>query len=362
MRVVPLRTDQVSDVTLPSETHLRDEPPVATQLGTLVDHTELAIIAIERTRMPMVVTDPQQPDNPIVFANRAFLNDTGYPADEVIGHNCRFLQGPDTDPETVNRVREAIAAKKEITVEMLNYRRDGTTFWNQLFITPITEDTGKLIYFFASQLDISEERRARDLSTRENILLREIDHRAKNALAMVQGIVRLSRADDPRDYSRSVQGRVDALAQAHAILSDHEWRDVPLGRIVTAATAPFGAARTSSDGPALDIAIAQVQPLVLLFHELLTNAVQHGGLSAEAGTVALKWRTEGDNVIIELSETGGPPPPDDRKSGYGMKMVDAFVGRQLRGTVERGWHRRGLTTRVSFPANGAMPKAAAGAY
>lgn len=310
----------------------------------------------------MVVTDPHQPDNPIIFANRAFLKGTGYPVEEVIGHNCRFLQGPGTDPKAVNEVRDAIAAEKEIAVEMLNYRRDGTTFWNQLFVSPITDDTGKLLYFFASQLDISEERRARDLSTREHVLLREIDHRAKNALAMVQGIVRLSRSDDAANYSRSVLGRVDALAQAHVILSDHEWRDVPLGRIVASATAPYGATRTSSDGPVLHIGVAQVQPLVLLFHELLTNAAQHGGLSAEAGTVALKWQTEGDNVVIELSELGGPPPPDDRKPGYGMKMVDAFVGRQLRGTIERGWHRRGLTTRVSFPAKErpVMPRVEAG--
>lgn len=299
--------------------------------------------------MPMVVSDPQLPDNPIVFANQAFLDQTGYTADEVIGRNCRFLQGPDTDRAGIAQIRAAIAAERELTIELLNYRRDGTTFWNRLLLSPITNDEGQLLYYFASQLDVSEERRARDLAEHEHILLREIDHRAKNALALVQGIVRLTRADDASAYSRCVQGRVDALAQAHIVLSDAQWRDVPLEKVIAAATAPFGAARTPRSGPVIDIAAAHVQPLLLAFHELLTNAAQHGGLSAEQGSATMYWRTEDDRIVFELAERGGPPPAEPAVPGYGMKMVDAFVRRQLRGSVERRWHDDGLTTRLAFP-------------
>ncbi len=340
---------------IPSGTHLRKAPPVAIAPETAVDHAQLAAIALERTRMPMVVSDAQQPDNPIVMANQAFLDATGYSADEVIGHNCRFLQGPDTDPAAVAEIHAAIAAATDITVELLNYRRDGTPFWNRLLLSPITDDEGRLLYYFASQEDVTEMRRARDLAEREHVLLREVDHRAKNALALVQGIVRLSRADDARDYSRRVQGRVEALAQAHIILSDAEWNDVPLNRIVDAAAAPFGAHRTAHRGPAVNIAAAQVQPLLLAFHELLTNAAQHGALSTADGRAALNWQTEGETITIELSETGGPPPVTAVTPGYGLTMVDAFVRRQLRGSVERGWHARGLTTRVSFPCGRAAP-------
>ena len=334
---------------IPSGTHLRHAPPVAMAAGTAIDHGQLASIAIERTRMPMVVADPQQPGCPIVFANRAFLDQTGYGADEVLGRNCRFLQGPDTDRRTVDTIRDAIAGERELSVELLNYRRDGTAFWNRLMLSPITDDNGRLLYYFASQLDVTDERRGRDLAAREHILLREIDHRAKNALALVQGIVRLTRADDPSTYSRIVQGRVEALAQAHIVLSDAEWGDVPLDRIVATAAAPFGAMRIPRDGPAVDIAAAQVQPLVLAFHELLANAVQHGALSTTDGAVLLQWQRDGETIIIELSETGGPPPPAATAPGYGLTMVDAFVRRQLRGRVERRWHRDGLTTRLSFP-------------
>ncbi len=84
--------------------------------------------AIRATRMPMVITDPNQPDNPIVFANEAFQRQTGYSREDIIGRNCRFLQGPETDRVTIDRLRAAIAGGEPITVDLLNYRADGTTF------------------------------------------------------------------------------------------------------------------------------------------------------------------------------------------------------------------------------------------
>jgi PAS domain S-box-containing protein len=186
----------------------------------MVDRQQLAFIAVERTRMPMVVTDPRQADNPIVLANQAFLELTGYTAKEALGRNCRFLQGPGTDPAAVAEVRVAITEQRGLTINLLNYRKDGSSFWNELFLSPVFDDDGGLIYFFASQKDVTDTVAAERFALAELALLREVDHRAKNALALVQGIVRLSRADDPNVYARSVQGRVDALARAHSILVD----------------------------------------------------------------------------------------------------------------------------------------------
>ena len=118
--------------------------------------------AVETTRMPMLVTDPSQPDNPIIFANNAFIEMTGYQVDELIGQNCRFLQGPETDRAVVSQIREAVEQKRELSVEIINYRKDGSTFWNALFISPVYNDAGELIYFFASQLDVSRRRDAED--------------------------------------------------------------------------------------------------------------------------------------------------------------------------------------------------------
>ena len=104
----------------------------------LRDHKDdIFFAAIETTRMPMLVTDPRQHDNPIVFANRAFLAMSGYSIDEVLKRNCRFLQGPATDRESVSTIREAIRSRRQVQIEILNYRKDGTTFWNALFISPV---------------------------------------------------------------------------------------------------------------------------------------------------------------------------------------------------------------------------------
>lgn len=123
---------------------------------------DIFFAAVETTRMPMIVTDPNSPDNPIIFANRAFLEMTGYSADDIIGSNCRFLQGPDTDRSVVQSIRTAIKDRTDISTEILNYRKDGSSFWNALFISPVFNDDGKLIYFFASQLDISRRRDAEE--------------------------------------------------------------------------------------------------------------------------------------------------------------------------------------------------------
>ena len=101
--------------------------------------------ALQMTRMPMILTDPRQDDNPIVFANQAFLDLTGYEESEIVGRNCRFLQGPDTDRETVRALREAVAAHEAISTEILNYRRDGSPFWNAVVIAPVYDDDGSEI-------------------------------------------------------------------------------------------------------------------------------------------------------------------------------------------------------------------------
>jgi PAS domain S-box-containing protein len=114
--------------------------------------------AVRSTRMPMLITDPRMPDNPIVFANAAFAKLTGYYRGDVLGQNCRFLQGPDTDRGEVARLRAAIEARTPIELELLNYRKDGSHFWNRLLVSPVFNDDGELTYFFASQFDVTLER------------------------------------------------------------------------------------------------------------------------------------------------------------------------------------------------------------
>ena len=126
--------------------------------GGLEERGNIFFAAVEMTRMPMVVTDPRKEDNPIVFANNAFFDLTGYEDKDVLGRNCRMLQGPDTDPATVAEVRQAVAEQRAVAVDILNYKADGTPFWNALFLGPIFDQDGTLLHFFASQMDITERR------------------------------------------------------------------------------------------------------------------------------------------------------------------------------------------------------------
>lgn len=111
--------------------------------------------------MAMLLTDPNLPDNPIVFANEAFTKMTGHEPDGLHGSNCRKLQGPGTDPAAVQLIREAIELRKPINIDLLNYRQDGTPFWNALHISPVCDTEDNLRYFFALQVDVTEQVHAR---------------------------------------------------------------------------------------------------------------------------------------------------------------------------------------------------------
>ncbi len=115
------------------------------------------VAMVQSSHMPTVLTDPHRPDNPIIFANDAFLRLTGYGRDEVLERNCRFLSGPETDREVSNRVRRAIEDARPVSVKILNHRKDGSRFWNQLHISPIFDEAGILAYFVGYQHDITRQ-------------------------------------------------------------------------------------------------------------------------------------------------------------------------------------------------------------
>ncbi len=133
------------------------------------------VAAVRATRMPMIVTNPRMADNPVVFANNAFCRLTGYAREEILGRNCRFLQGPETDPETIVRIRKAVQASRSIEVDIRNHRKDGTPFWNRLLMAPVHDAEGKLAFFFASQVDVTIEReRLAGLETQNTALMAEV--------------------------------------------------------------------------------------------------------------------------------------------------------------------------------------------
>ncbi len=124
----------------------------------------------------ITLSDPDQPDNPIVYANEAFELITGYDRDEIVGRNCRFLQGDDREQPEIERIREALREHKPVTVTLRNYRKDGELFHNQFSIRPLFDQQGKLIYYLGTQYDVTEMIRAEEELRRLNALLAEVNH------------------------------------------------------------------------------------------------------------------------------------------------------------------------------------------
>ena len=119
----------------------------------------------------ITLSDPDQPDNPIVYANAAFEMITGYEQDEIIGRNCRFLQGTDREQPEIERIREALRTHEPVTVTLRNYRKDGTLFYNRFSIRPLFDRAGRLIYYLGVQYDVTEQIRAQEELARLNALL-----------------------------------------------------------------------------------------------------------------------------------------------------------------------------------------------
>lgn len=129
-------------------------------------NNDIYIQALESTASPVTIADITQPDHPLVFCNQAFIDLTGYSKEEIIGKNCRFLQGDDTDESSVRKIRSSIAGNKESTETLLNYKKDGTPFWNDLILSPIHAPDGTTTHYVGFQVDITqrlEKERSNDL-------------------------------------------------------------------------------------------------------------------------------------------------------------------------------------------------------
>ena len=184
----------------------------------------------------------------------------------------------------------------------------------------------------------------------ERQLLMEVDHRALNALTLVQSIVRLSRADTTGGYAASVLGRVDALARAHRLLAASGWTGVDFGQLLAGEVSDREKARVQLSGEPAHIQASLVQPLAPALHELVTNAREHGALLREGGRVNVSWMSQCGRLLLDWEESGGPAPDLRPESGFGLWTVSGVIERQLRGEMETSWDRHGFRARLSVPS------------
>lgn len=219
---------------------------------------------------------------------------------------------------------------------------------------PLRFSCGEVIGVVVVSVDVTERRHAEE---REQLLMREVDHRAKNMLAVVQSVVALTRGEDMDSFKDAAQGRIHSLARAHSLLSAARWNGVDLKRLADEEMEPFlrGGASVTVSGPSIRLKPAAAQSIALALHELATNAAKYGALSAGLGSVDLSWEAtnhdDGRTVEIVWLERGGPPvgaPP--KHSGFGSNDIWSTIERQLGGTLALDWQPDGLAVKIVLTA------------
>lgn len=141
--------------------------------------------ALDHTKVGLIITDPSLPDNPVIFANQGFTLMTGYNEVEIVGKNCRFLQGEETNQVTVNSIREAVMNEETITVQLYNYKKDGTGFWNELTVDPMWVEEEQKLYFVGIQKDLTVTKDKERILTET---LREMDKLSTPIVPISQGV------------------------------------------------------------------------------------------------------------------------------------------------------------------------------
>ena len=274
------------------------------------------------------------------------------------------------DPDDMRRLNEMIAdfqhGKRDgYQTEFRVMRPDGAARWCFGTAAPTVDERGQLVRVSGVTIDITDRKEAEQ---RQDLLAREVDHRARNALAVVQSIVRLTRAQKVDDYVAAVEGRIKALARAHALLSESRWHGADIGALVEEELAPYRVGegeRIVIGGPNVSLLPHMAQGLALALHELATNAAKHGALSSMAGKVCVTWQQQPELLALQWIERGGPGivPPSARS--FGLKVIRASIEQQLGGKAIFEWLPTGLQCTLSIPqdepaSRGEAPKARAG--
>jgi two-component sensor histidine kinase len=192
------------------------------------------------------------------------------------------------------------------------------------------------------------------------LLTAEVDHRAKNALATIQAIIRLTKADSVEAYVAALSGRVHALARAHTLLANSRWSGADLRRLAEEELGAYAhAARVAVTGPTVLLPPSSAQALGMALHELATNAAKHGALSKEAGRVSVEWGWEQDRLVIRWTESGGPAVAEPTRRGFGSGLITTMITGQLGGDVAMDWRRDGLACTLIIPREQLMMRTSA---
>ena len=230
-----------------------------------------------------------------------------------------------------------------------------------MFLEQLTDSIGIVLNSIAATMQTEElnrelENRVAERTSELEFLAREVDHRAKNILSVVQSICRLSKAEDPEAYMSAVEGRIRSLSIAHTLLSESRWEGADLRKLVGQVLAPYRPGATSTEGPDILLEPRTAQTIGLTLHELATNAAKYGALTVSSGTVTLRWSIENAALNMTWEEAGGPSIRRPISSGYGMRVIGGSA-EQLGGEASFEWRSSGLRCSLVIPL-GANTKSA----
>ncbi len=260
-------------------------------------------------------------------------------------HSLVHLNDRETVEESMQR---AIASGQGGQMEFRIIRPDGEQRWCLGTVAITSDSPGQGIRLSGCTVDITERKLDEE---RQVLLAREVDHRAKNALAVVQSLVRLTRAESISDFVQAVDGRVRALASVHTLLSESRWVGASLKQLVEDEMAPYRTRQSGQigiDGPHVLLVPAAAQTFALALHELATNAAKYGALSA-GGHIKLKWELKAKNLVLTWEESGCASVKSPMKKGFGLTVIKASIEGQLNGKVTWDWLAQGLRCTFTIP-------------
>jgi PAS domain S-box-containing protein len=266
--------------------------------------------------------------------------------------NIQPLIDPQDFELLVRAFRKATKEANTFQTEFRVMRPNGDVRWCTGTAAASFDDSGRLVWLSGVTADITERKRAEE---RQILLAEEVDHRARNVVAVLQSIMRLTRADTIDEYIGALDGRIGALSNAHRLLAGSRWEGADLTRLVEEEFAPYRASgneRVLTRGPIVLLPPATAQTIALALHELATNAAKYGALSTDSGRVELTWRNEPGKIEVVWAESGGPEISAPTRQGYGSRAIIAGIERQLGGVVNFDWQRGGLRCTLSVPHDG----------
>ncbi len=287
----------------------------------------------------------------IFWYNQRWFEFTGKTMADMKGWGWRSVHHPDHEAAVVAKISRCFETGEDWEDTFPLRGADGKYRWFLSRAKPIRDAAGRPVRWFGTNTDITDRLEAEE---RQALLTREIDHRAKNALAVAQAVVRLSKADDAQSLKQVIEARVSSLARAHRLLADSRWEGADLRQLLREELAAFGGedpGRVTLNGPHILLRAATAQSIALVFHELSTNAVKHGALSAPGGKLEVTWDDPGGGDLrmtwLEDSPLGIKAP---ERSGFGTTLLEQIVQRQFGGSMDNDWTPRGLHCRFTIPA------------